>query len=336
MKVLFLCALFVAAVQSRRFVPPNLQPLSDEMIEYINKLNTTWKAGRNFDKNTPMSFLKGLMGVLPDSQNHKLPPFYHEDISNDLPESFDARKKWPDCNSIHLIRDQSECGSCWAFGAVGAISDRICIHTNGKVQVNISAEDLLTCCQSCGRGCHGGFPNAAWEFYEKNGIVTGGLYGTDDGCQPYAFPPCEHGPTEGSYPPCTRRRPTPECLQECRKANDKSYSEDKHYGKTVYSISGDEIQIKMEIFKNGPVEATYAVFADFPQYKTGVYQRHTDKILGYHAIRILGWGVENGVPYWLVANSWNEHWGDKGYFKILRGQDECGIEDGISAGIPKE
>ncbi len=67
----------------------------------------------------------------------------------------------------------------------------------------------------------------------------------------------------------------------------------------------------------------------------GVYQRHSDDQLGGHAIRILGWGVESNVPYWLVANSWNSDWGDKGYFKILRGSDECGIEDDINAGLPK-
>ncbi|KAH7944829.1 hypothetical protein HPB49_000815 [Dermacentor silvarum] len=45
------------------------------------------------------------------------------------------------------------------------------------------------------------------------------------------------------------------------------------------------------------------------------------------------WGTVNGVPYWVVANSWNQDWGDKGYFKILRGNDECGIEDDINAGV---
>lgn len=68
---------------------------------------------------------------------------------------------------------------------------------------------------------------------------------------------------------------------------------------------------------------------------SGVYQHVEGKMLGGHAIRILGWGTENGTPYWLIANSWNTDWGNNGFFKILRGKDECGIEGQISAGIPK-
>lgn len=91
-----------------------------------------------------------------------------------------------------------------------------------------------------------------------------------------------------------------------------------------------------EIFKNGPVEADMAVYVDFFSYKSGVYQTHLPTSVGYHSIRILGWGTENGTPYWLAANSWNTDWGDKGFFKILRGKDECDIEEHINAGIPRD
>lgn len=57
--------------------------------------------------------------------------------------------------------------------------------------------------------------------------------------------------------------------------------------------------------------------------------------MGLHAVRMIGWGEENGAKYWLVANSWNEDWGDKGTFKILRGTNECGIERELTAGMPK-
>ena len=53
-------------------------------------------------------------------------------------------------------------------------------------------------------------------------------------------------------------------------------------------------------------------------------------------LRILGWGVEHGTPYWLVANSWSKYWGDHGRFKILRGQDHCGIESRVLAGMPSK
>jgi len=57
--------------------------------------------------------------------------------------------------------------------------------------------------------------------------------------------------------------------------------------------------------------------------------------IGRHAIKILGWGIEHGMPYWLCANSWNTEWGDKGFFKIARGHNEVEIETDITAGQMK-
>jgi len=90
-----------------------------------------------------------------------------------------------------------------------------------------------------------------------------------------------------------------------------------------------------EIYTNGPVETAFTVYEDFLTYKSGVYRHRTGGELGGHAVKIVGWGVENGLKYWKIANSWNPKWGDQGYFKILKGTDECGIEDQICAGIPK-
>ena len=66
-----------------------------------------------------------------------------------------------------------------------------------------------------------------------------------------------------------------------------------------------------------------------------LFQLIAINIQGGHAIWLLGWGEENGTPYWLVANSWNSDWGDAGTFKILRGSDHCGIESAVNAGTPK-
>ena len=67
---------------------------------------------------------------------------------------------------------------------------------------------------------------------------------------------------------------------------------------------------------NGPVEAAFTVYEDFLAYKTGVYTHTSGQALGGHAIRILGWGVENGTPFWEVANSWNEDWGNQGTYSV--------------------
>lgn len=165
--------------------------------------------------------------------------------------------------------------------------------------------------------------------------MTGGLYGSNDGCQPYDLKPCEHH-VNGTRGPCEEGGRTPKCHKFCENKNyNKKYSEDLTHGQKAYSIPETEKDIMVELMTNGPAEAAFTVFADFVNYKSGVYQHVSGGALGGHAIRILGWGEENGTPYWLIANSWNYDWGDNGTFKILRGSDHCGIESSVVAGLPQ-
>lgn len=306
-----------------------------EQIDLVNSLESTWVAGHNFGKYISMDYIKSLCGVLDNPNfNDKFPVKRYEDLG-DLPTSFDAREKWGSvCPSVKEVRDQGSCGSCWAFGASEAMTDRICIHTNGASKPHISAEDLATCCSSCGFGCNGGYPLSAWQYFQDTGIVTGGPYDSNAGCQPYLIPSCDHH-VPHSKNPCKGDLPTPECKHTCRSGYNASYSDDKHFGVSAYSVDSEPTQIMKEIMTNGPVEGAFSVYSDFPNYKSGVYQHVSGSMLGGHAIKILGWGEENGTPYWLVANSWNPRWGDGGYFKILRGSNECGIEGGVVAGMPK-
>ena len=176
---------------------------------------------------------------------------------------------------------------------------------------------------------------SAWSYLTSTGVVTGGNYNSTKWCQAYALPNCDHH-EGGKYPSCSAQPEydTPKCVASCdaNSTYTTKYSADRHVFASAYSIASDIKSIQSEIYTNGPVEAAFTVYEDFLTYKSGVYQHTTGSVDGGHAIKIMGWGVENGTSYWLVANSWNEDWGDKGTFKIRRGADECGIEDQVIAG----
>ncbi|GFR67278.1 cathepsin B [Elysia marginata] len=333
------CVLLFVLVEAQK-PKPDFGLLSDEEIYYINHVaKTTWKAGRNFHPKDHLH-VKRIMGTNIEKNGEiirrKLPvkEFEIKIKAKDLPENFDPRTQWPNCPSLKEVRDQGDCGSCWAFGAVESMTDRLCIKSQGKTQFHFSAEDLMSCCRECGQGCEGGFPSEAWMFYQHEGIVSGGPYNSSQGCQPYEIPACDHH-VVGKLKPCSKSiMPTPRCKKTCEAGYKKSFNEDKLYGAKSYHIRG-ETNIMQELVTNGPVEAAFTVYSDFPQYKSGVYQHTSGSALGGHAVKLMGYGVENGTKYWLVANSWNPDWGDAGFFKILRGRDECGIESQIVAGDPK-
>jgi len=314
--LLFACVAIAASVPLFDDAPV----MTEDLINQINSRNdVSWVAGWNsrFEGMT-VHEAKRLMGVPSDSKAY-LPPAKDIKPAKAIPDSFDARTAWPKCSSIGHIRDQGPCGSCWAFGAVEAMSDRICISSGQTNQLELSAQDMVSCCDSCGDGCEGGYPSAAWDFWDQTGLVSETAY-------PYAFPSCEHH-INGSKPPCGSVQPTPSCDQQ-------AISGPKNQGQSSYSVPSNVEKIQTEIMTNGPVEVAFSVYADFLTYKSGVYHHTTGSMLGGHAVKMLGWGVDAGTPYWLVANSWNPDWGNQGYFLIRRGHDECGIESEVVAGKP--
>merc|ERR1719231_840661 len=118
----------------------------------------------------------------------------------------------------------------------------------------------------------------------------------------------------------------------------------KHRGAGGYSVCQSNIaeadnacsqKMQADIYANGPITGMFFVHQDFLAYKSGVYHHKLlSPMLGGHAIKIMGWGTENGMDYWLVANSWNEAWGDHGFFKIDKGHNQCQIENAAINGGP--
>jgi len=302
--------------------------LTRDLVDRVNTIpGNTWTASTqqgSLIEGATVGQIKALLGV--KLGGPKLPRKTKFEVEDkDVPDTFDSRTNWPQCLTMTQIRDQSACGTCWAFGAAEAISDRYCTY---KVNNNfsISSGDISFCCGfSCGDGCGGGYPSAAWDYWTSSGVVS-------ETCYPYPLPSCDHHLPKSKNPCPSDEYPNPDCPSACADGSD--WSTAKHFGSSSYSASG-ESDIMKEIYANGPVETAFSVYQDFLAYKSGVYIQTSNDFLGGHAVKFLGWGTENGVKYWLVANSWNPNWGNKGYFKIRRGTDECGIEDSINAGIPK-
>lgn len=291
-------------------------------VRMINK-NATWTASLT----SPMAGctreeFRQLLGVdvrkaWADPNN--APERRYQYARAEVPDEFDPRtdSRWTACTSMSQIRDQSSCGSCWAFGAAEAMSDRDCI-VNGKNRP-LSAEDMTGC--SGAGSCNGGYPSSAYSYWHSTGLVT-------EACAPYSLPSCDHH-VPGSTNPCpSSMYPTPSCPRKCSVSGEEWA---KHKADNVYTVSG-ETNMKAELYNFGPCEGAFTVYEDFTTYTSGVYHHVSGSYEGGHAIKILGYGSENGTPYWLIANSWNVHWGDKGYFKILRGKNECGIENTMWCG----
>ena len=212
-----------------------------------------------------------------------------EEKSEIIPESFDSRIKWPNC--IPKIYDQGNCGACYAFSVSTAFSTRFCIRNELQEIINFSPQNLVNCLS----GCIGEFPDVAWNYLNTNGI-------TNENCLSY-------------------RGYSNNCVMKC---DNKNNNFDKYFaGETKFLES--EIEIKKEILKNGPVTSMMNLYNDYFYYKSGIYIHNSkyNTVLGFHSITIMGWGVENGIKYWLIQDSYGASKGENGFIKILIG-DECG------------
>eukprot|EP00998_Keelungia_sp_KM082_P006279 NODE_2536_length_1040_cov_274.267251_g2518_i0.p1 GENE.NODE_2536_length_1040_cov_274.267251_g2518_i0~~NODE_2536_length_1040_cov_274.267251_g2518_i0.p1 ORF type:complete len:308 (+),score=68.87 NODE_2536_length_1040_cov_274.267251_g2518_i0:55-978(+) len=285
-----------------------------ELVNEVNAKQSSWVAGHNeaFHGYT-LERISSFMATTLRNVTEKTP----------VPEgfkaadSFSSAANWPNCKSMTQIRNQAECGSCWAFGAVEAFTDRYCVASNQKDNPILATEYVVSC-DYMASGCNGGSLSGAWDFLKTSGTPL-------ESCQPYNIPTCPP-----AQQPCTNFQPTPRCQKDCYGNGTMT----KYHVESVFSAAG-EAAMQKHISETGPIETAFTVYEDFLSYKSGVYHHTTGKVLGGHAVKVMGWGELNGVKYWEVSNSWTTSWGDQGYFKIRRGNDECGFEMQGMAGTPK-
>jgi cathepsin C len=242
-----------------------------------------------------------------------------------LPKSFDWRNVKGQ-NFVSPIRNQGACGSCYAFASAAMLEARYRILTNNTQTPVFSTQDVMQCCEYS-QGCDGGFPYLiAGKYAEDFGMVS-------ETCNPYSQP-----------------EPKPE---KCKTKTDckRYYATDYSYVGGYYGACNEPL-MRLSLVQNGPIAVGFEVYGDFSSYHKGIYHhtgQHDHKNFGKmyeqqmnvgttgkwdpfqltnHAVLLVGYGTDSksGVDYWIVKNSWGPDWGEQGFFRIRRGNDECGIE----------
>uniref|UniRef100_A0A8R7US65 Uncharacterized protein n=2 Tax=Triticum urartu TaxID=4572 RepID=A0A8R7US65_TRIUA len=215
----------------------------------------------------------------------------YTNFSASAPWSIDWRKR----GAVTPVKDQGDCGSCWAFSAAAAIEG---IHKIKRgILVSLSEQQLIDCDLVDDHGCNAGLPSKAFQWVKTHGEIT-------------AASSYRYKATIGGC--LTNRKPAAKITGSIRV---KSNSE-------VSLINAVAIQ---------PVVVLISVHGrQFPHYKRGTYNGPCGAGLN-HAVTVVGYGqqIQNGPRYWIVKNSWGATWGEKGYIRMKRGtknpSGKCGI-----------
>ncbi|KAI1713258.1 papain family cysteine protease domain-containing protein [Ditylenchus destructor] len=202
---------------------------------------------------------------------------------------------WRAKGYVTPVKDQGGCGSCWTFGAVGALEGLNKKTTQNLAQ--LSEQELLDCSGEYGTlGCDGGWAMDAYEYVADNrGIAYEKDYpykAKNQTCMKKSFPLA--APIDGYY----------------------------------MIPNGSEHMLQVAIATQGPVSIAIDVGLDFAYYEKGVYYNENCTTYNLnHEVLAVGYGSDEfGGDYWIIKNSWGVDWGDQGYIRMARNRDNnCGI-----------
>lgn len=199
---------------------------------------------------------------------------------------------------IGEIRDQGNCGSCWAHATTEMMSDRLCIQNNGTYRRTFSPQYMVSCANITwgASGCQGADTQRAIQWMAQYSMV-------EEECYPYTS---GNTTTEGKC-----------YMYNCPSMR---YWVNYDVDETSVTLYNDyrNAEMALDIKENGPIYFSMIVYDDFMTYKSGVYYPKSRTRLGAHAIKCVGWGwdAQNQSYYWICANSWTTSWGEEGFFRI--------------------
>ena len=216
-------------------------------------------------------------------------------VSNAAPAAYD----WRDYGRVSPVKDQGSCGSCWAFSTIANLEG---LYYAKKGVMKTFSEQMLVDCDTSDSGCNGGLMEYAFTWLKKNGVMLDSDY-------PY-------------------KGVKSTCKSDKSKYVDMTVTGYKKLGSSYSTWSAvDEDEVKEFLYETGPL--AIALNADPLQtYSSGILDLTSAKCPTSginHAVTLVGYGTENSVAYWIVKNSWGTSWGEKGYFRIRRGNGTCGV-----------
>lgn len=270
----------------------------------------TWKTGvTRFSDMTPQEFRKTYLNLdFTALATLNLHPAVVEKV-NPAPESFN----WMDQKVLGEVKDQSACGSCWAFSAIANIEGQAFLQK--KMTVRLSEQQMVDC-DTYDSGCNGGLQERTFEWIkEHQGLML-----------------------EKDYPYRARK-------QSCKSDQSKfvegleltGYKKLGNCAETWCDV--DEVEIRDFLLKTGPL--AIALNADLLQlYSEGIIDAdewECDPDGMNHAVTLVGYGhdADEDLDFWIVRNSWGDYWGEDGYFRMARGKGTCGINRYIMTALLK-